>query len=72
MWRDFQIVAFTIVCLFCTQVGAQVRTTHVIKKDLNPRWDEVFEYIVDEVSGQMLEIEVFDKDDGDKDDFLGR
>ena len=54
------------------QVGAQMRSTHVIKKDLNPRWDEVFEYIVDEVSGQMLEVEVYDKDDGDKDDFLGR
>ena len=49
-----------------------MRSTHVIKKDLNPRWDEVFEYIVDEVSGQMLEVEVYDKDDGDKDDFLGR
>ncbi|EAW96890.1 extended synaptotagmin 1 [Homo sapiens] len=45
--------------------------SHVVREDLNPRWNEVFEVIVTSVPGQELEVEVFDKD-LDKDDFLGR
>lgn len=45
--------------------------SRVIKEDLNPRWNEVFEVIVTSIPGQELEVEVFDKD-LDKDDFLGR
>lgn len=33
---------------------------------------EYFEAVVDQASGQSLEIEVFDKDQGNDDDFLGR
>uniref|UniRef100_G1S6Z8 Extended synaptotagmin 1 n=1 Tax=Nomascus leucogenys TaxID=61853 RepID=G1S6Z8_NOMLE len=43
--------------------------SHVVREDLNPRWNEVFEVIVTSVPGQELEVEVFDKD-LDKDDFL--
>ncbi|XP_075407615.1 extended synaptotagmin-1 isoform X2 [Tenrec ecaudatus] len=45
--------------------------SHVVREDLNPRWNEVFEVIVTSVPGQELDVEVFDKD-LDKDDFLGR
>ncbi|XP_012305866.1 extended synaptotagmin-1 isoform X1 [Aotus nancymaae] len=45
--------------------------SHVVREDLNPRWNEVFEVIVTSIPGQELDIEVFDKD-LDKDDFLGR
>ncbi|XP_013376419.1 PREDICTED: extended synaptotagmin-1 [Chinchilla lanigera] len=45
--------------------------SHVVREDLNPRWNEVFEVIVTSIPGQELEAEVFDKD-LDKDDFLGR
>ncbi|KAF4010471.1 hypothetical protein G4228_001480 [Cervus hanglu yarkandensis] len=45
--------------------------SRVVREDLNPRWNEVFEVIVTSIPGQELEVEVFDKD-LDKDDFLGR
>uniref|UniRef100_A0A452R454 Extended synaptotagmin-1 n=1 Tax=Ursus americanus TaxID=9643 RepID=A0A452R454_URSAM len=45
--------------------------SRVVREDLNPRWNEVFEVIVTSIPGQELDIEVFDKD-LDKDDFLGR
>uniref|UniRef100_A0A674GAK6 Extended synaptotagmin 1 n=1 Tax=Taeniopygia guttata TaxID=59729 RepID=A0A674GAK6_TAEGU len=40
-------------------------------RELNPRWDECYEVIVDDVPGQDVEFEIFDEDI-DKDDFLGR
>ncbi|XP_026356081.1 extended synaptotagmin-1 [Ursus arctos] len=45
--------------------------SRVVREDLNPRWNEIFEVIVTSIPGQELDIEVFDKD-LDKDDFLGR
>ncbi|ELV12039.1 Extended synaptotagmin-1 [Tupaia chinensis] len=45
--------------------------SRVVREDLNPRWNEVFEVIVTSIPGQELDVEVFDKD-LDKDDFLGR
>ncbi|XP_010643001.1 extended synaptotagmin-1 [Fukomys damarensis] len=45
--------------------------SRVVREDLNPRWNEVFEVIVTAIPGQELDVEVFDKD-LDKDDFLGR
>ncbi|XP_052609625.1 extended synaptotagmin-1 [Peromyscus californicus insignis] len=53
------------------KVAGRSFRTHVVREDLNPRWNEVFEVIVTSIPGQELEIEVFDKD-LDKDDFLGR
>ncbi|CAO2581898.1 Extended synaptotagmin-1 [Lemmus lemmus] len=53
------------------RVAGQSFRSHVVREDLNPRWNEVFEVIVTSIPGQELEIEVFDKD-LDKDDFLGR
>ncbi|XP_043824477.1 extended synaptotagmin-1 [Dromiciops gliroides] len=45
--------------------------SRVVREELNPRWNEVFEVIVTGIPGQELEVDVFDKD-LDKDDFLGR
>ncbi|KAM6039082.1 LOW QUALITY PROTEIN: extended synaptotagmin-1 [Chlamydotis macqueenii] len=53
------------------RVGTQVATSRVVDNDLNPTWDEVYEFIVHEVPGQEVEVEVFDKDP-DQDDLLGR
>ncbi|KAM3935180.1 extended synaptotagmin-1 [Leptodactylus fuscus] len=53
------------------RVGTQVFTSRVINENLNPVWKEMYEFIVHEVPGQELEVELFDKDP-DKDDFLGR
>ncbi|XP_062453464.1 extended synaptotagmin-1 [Rhea pennata] len=53
------------------RVGTQVVTSRVIDDNLNPTWDEVYEFIVHEVPGQEIEVELFDKDP-DQDDLLGR
>ncbi|XP_075758025.1 extended synaptotagmin-1 [Pelodiscus sinensis] len=53
------------------RVGTQVFTSKVIDENLNPVWNETYEFVVHEVPGQELEVELFDKDP-DQDDFLGR
>ncbi|XP_063159464.1 extended synaptotagmin-2 isoform X2 [Candoia aspera] len=52
------------------RVGNQIFQSKVIKENLNPKWNEVYEALVYEHPGQDLEIELFDEDP-DKDDFLG-
>ncbi|XP_045693734.1 extended synaptotagmin-2 isoform X2 [Phyllostomus hastatus] len=52
------------------RVGSQIFQSKVIKENLSPRWNEVYEALVYEHPGQELEIELFDEDP-DKDDFLG-
>uniref|UniRef100_A0A672J9C1 Extended synaptotagmin-like protein 2b n=1 Tax=Salarias fasciatus TaxID=181472 RepID=A0A672J9C1_SALFA len=53
------------------QIGNQIFQSKTIKESLHPKWNEVYEALVYEHSGQHLEIELFDEDP-DKDDFLGR
>ncbi|XP_049341261.1 extended synaptotagmin-3 [Astyanax mexicanus] len=53
------------------RVGNKRVQTKTIKETLNPRWNEVYEFVVHEAPGQDLEVELFDQDT-DKDDFLGR
>ncbi|XP_027764171.1 extended synaptotagmin-1 [Empidonax traillii] len=53
------------------RVAGRVFRSRVIKEELNPRWNEVYEVIVDNIPGQDVEFDLFDKD-VDKDDFLGR
>ncbi|XP_071590855.1 extended synaptotagmin-2 isoform X1 [Heliangelus exortis] len=52
------------------RLGNQIFQSKVIKENLNPKWNEVYEALVYEHPGQELEIELFDEDP-DKDDFLG-
>ncbi|TRZ06692.1 hypothetical protein HGM15179_020415, partial [Zosterops borbonicus] len=53
------------------RVGTQAATSRVINDNNNPEWNEIYEFMVHEVPGQELEVELFDKDP-DKDDLLGR
>uniref|UniRef100_UPI00398F4EE9 extended synaptotagmin-1 n=1 Tax=Pristiophorus japonicus TaxID=55135 RepID=UPI00398F4EE9 len=53
------------------RVGTQAFMSKTISENVNPKWNEMYEVIVHEVPGQLLEIEMFDKDP-DQDDFLGR
>ncbi|KAG7319663.1 hypothetical protein KOW79_016806 [Hemibagrus wyckioides] len=53
------------------KIGNQLFQSKVIKDCLNPKWNEVYEALVYDNSGQFLEIELFDEDP-DEDDFLGR
>uniref|UniRef100_A0A8C7S5G9 Extended synaptotagmin 2 n=1 Tax=Oncorhynchus mykiss TaxID=8022 RepID=A0A8C7S5G9_ONCMY len=53
------------------QIGNQLFQSKTVKESLHPKWNEVYEALVYEHSGQHLEIELFDEDP-DKDDFLGR
>lgn len=52
------------------RIGNQVFQSKVIKENLNPKWNEVYEALIYEHPGLELEIELFDEDT-DKDDFLG-
>uniref|UniRef100_A0A8C9TX96 Extended synaptotagmin 2 n=1 Tax=Scleropages formosus TaxID=113540 RepID=A0A8C9TX96_SCLFO len=52
------------------QIGNQLFQSKTIKETVHPKWNEVYEALVYEHSGQHLEIELFDEDP-DKDDFLG-
>ncbi|KAK9969249.1 hypothetical protein ABG768_027442 [Culter alburnus] len=53
------------------RVGNKQFKTKTIKETLNPRWNEVYEFVIHEAPGQELEVELFDEDT-DADDFLGR
>ena len=53
-------------------VGAKTVKTSVKSKSLSPVWNETFEMIVDSADGQLLYLDVFDDDQGSKDDELGR
>uniref|UniRef100_A0A4W5LH77 Extended synaptotagmin 2 n=1 Tax=Hucho hucho TaxID=62062 RepID=A0A4W5LH77_9TELE len=52
-------------------IGNQLFQSKVVKENIHPKWNEVYEAMVYEHSGpQNLEIELFDEDT-DQDDFLG-
>ncbi|XP_050930737.1 extended synaptotagmin-1 isoform X2 [Lates calcarifer] len=53
-------------------IGGETFTSHVIKGNLNPTWNEMYEVILTQLPGQELHMEVFDKDMDMKDDFMGR
>lgn len=57
--------------MYVASVGSQYRKTRSIDNDLNPVWNESFEFVVDYADGQKLRIECFDKDLVSKDDELG-
>jgi len=51
--------------------GAEVYKTSTQKKTLNPKWNESFEIPIPSRTAATFRVEVFDRDLGDKDDFLG-
>ncbi|XP_038608258.1 extended synaptotagmin-3 [Tachyglossus aculeatus] len=52
------------------RLGPERFRTRTVRQSLDPLWHEVFEFIVYEVPGQDLEVDLYDEDP-DKDDFLG-
>ncbi|RVE57847.1 hypothetical protein OJAV_G00203390 [Oryzias javanicus] len=52
------------------RVGNRHFKTKTINNCLDPKWNEVYEFVVHEAPGQELEVELFDKDN-DNDDPLG-
>ncbi|XP_051270309.1 extended synaptotagmin-1 isoform X2 [Dicentrarchus labrax] len=52
-------------------IGGETFTSQVIKSNLNPTWNEMYEVVLRPQSGQEVQVELYDKD-MDKDDFLGR
>ncbi|XP_043097609.1 extended synaptotagmin-1 isoform X1 [Puntigrus tetrazona] len=54
------------------QVGGETFKSHVIKENLNPTWNEMYEVVLTQLPGQELTLEVFDRDMDMKDDFMGR
>uniref|UniRef100_A0A3Q3EBH0 Extended synaptotagmin-1-like n=1 Tax=Hippocampus comes TaxID=109280 RepID=A0A3Q3EBH0_HIPCM len=53
-------------------IGGETFTSEVIKANLNPTWNEMYEVILTQLPGQELILEVLDKDMDMKDDFMGR
>uniref|UniRef100_A0AAZ3R1Y4 C2 domain-containing protein n=1 Tax=Oncorhynchus tshawytscha TaxID=74940 RepID=A0AAZ3R1Y4_ONCTS len=52
-------------------IGGVKFKSHVIKENLNPTWNEMYETVMTPQSDQEVQVELYDKD-MDKDDFLGR
>ncbi|KAM7049033.1 extended synaptotagmin-3 [Acridotheres tristis] len=52
------------------RVGTTQCRSKTVSRDLNPIWNETFEFVVHEVPGQDLEVDLYDEDP-DKDDFMG-
>lgn len=65
--------ASSVVCdLYSFSVGSQFHKTRVIDNDLNPVWNEYFEFVVEQANGQRLRMELFDFDTVSSDEELGR
>ncbi|XP_010140868.1 PREDICTED: extended synaptotagmin-3 [Buceros rhinoceros silvestris] len=52
------------------RIGTVQYRSKTVSRDLNPVWNETFEFVVHEVPGQDLEVDLYDEDP-DKDDFMG-
>ncbi|NWH33482.1 ESYT3 protein, partial [Chloropsis hardwickii] len=52
------------------RIGTVQHRSKTVSRDLNPIWNETFEFVVHEVPGQDLEVDLYDEDP-DKDDFMG-
>ncbi|NXQ57735.1 ESYT3 protein, partial [Anthoscopus minutus] len=52
------------------RVGTVQYRSKTVSRDLNPIWNETFEFVIHEVPGQDLEVDLYDEDP-DKDDFMG-
>ncbi|XP_062322229.1 extended synaptotagmin-1 isoform X1 [Osmerus eperlanus] len=53
-------------------IGGETFRSQVIKGNLNPTWNEMYEVVLTQLPGQELQLELFDKDMDMKDDFMGR
>merc|ERR1712137_932625 len=53
------------------RLGSTTQKTHVVKKCLNPTWNESFRFTIDNPTAHKLRVEVFDKDRWTRDDPIG-
>ncbi|XP_041954126.1 extended synaptotagmin-1-like isoform X1 [Alosa sapidissima] len=53
------------------RVGSVTYKSHVIKENLSPTWNEMYEVILTQLPGQKVQFDLFDEDTV-QDDFLGR
>jgi len=53
-------------------VGSQEFRTRTINNSINPKWDFLCEFLVTEQQGQLCYLSLFDKDDGNSSDNLGK
>lgn len=53
-------------------MGFLLLFTQTIPKTLNPQWREQFDFHLYDEQGGFVDITVWDKDAGKKDDFMGR
>ncbi|VDN02827.1 unnamed protein product [Thelazia callipaeda] len=71
--RDFKFTKRMASDPYCQiQVGSQFSKTRIINNNLNPVWNEYFEFVVDQANGQKLRLELFDYDKTSRDEELGR
>ncbi|XP_040397996.1 multiple C2 and transmembrane domain-containing protein 1 isoform X3 [Cygnus olor] len=54
------------------RLGHQKYKSKIVPKTLNPQWREQFDFHLYEERGGIIDITVWDKDAGKKDDFIGR
>ncbi|XP_061873768.1 multiple C2 and transmembrane domain-containing protein 1 [Colius striatus] len=54
------------------RLGHQKYKSKIVPKTLNPQWREQFDFHLYEEQGGIIDITVWDKDAGKKDDFIGR
>ncbi|XP_027518745.1 multiple C2 and transmembrane domain-containing protein 1 isoform X5 [Corapipo altera] len=54
------------------RMGHQKYKSKIVPKTLNPQWREQFDFHLYEERGGIIDITVWDKDAGKKDDFIGR
>ncbi|KAM6391948.1 multiple C2 and transmembrane domain-containing protein 1 [Rhynochetos jubatus] len=54
------------------RLGHQKYKSKIMQKTLNPQWREQFDFHLYEERGGIIDITVWDKDAGKKDDFIGR
>ncbi|NXH45207.1 MCTP1 protein, partial [Dicaeum eximium] len=54
------------------RLGHQKYKSKIVPKTLNPQWREQFDFHLYEERGGIIDITVWDKDVGKKDDFIGR
>ncbi|CAM4556634.1 unnamed protein product [Lepidochelys olivacea] len=54
------------------RLGHQKYKSKIVPKNLNPQWREQFDFHLYEERGGIIDITVWDKDAGKRDDFIGR
>ncbi|XP_048359481.1 multiple C2 and transmembrane domain-containing protein 1 isoform X3 [Sphaerodactylus townsendi] len=54
------------------RLGHQKYKSKIVPKTLNPQWREQFDFHLYEERGGIIDVTVWDKDAGKKDDFIGR